>query len=278
MKTYTPLRYPGGKSKLTPFIKEVFKSNRLLDGTYVEPYAGGSAVALSLLCDGYAGKIIINDFDFSIFAFWHSAIFDTEKFINKLLEIPVTMIEWGQQKEIYENPKDFSLFELGFATFFLNRTNHSGIIKGGVIGGKNQTGKYPIDARFKKKGLIDRIRFISGFRNRISVHNCDAIDLIDGIPLGNKSLIYLDPPYYVKGSCLYKNYYTHNDHKKIADRFDDINTPCIITYDNVKQIQELYQHHDYLDFQLRYSANKTRCKGSEIMIYKNIELPETKVI
>ena len=66
MRILSPLRYPGGKSRITDFVKQIIKDNNLLDGVYVEPYAGGAAVALSLLMDEYVSSIIINDKDLSL--------------------------------------------------------------------------------------------------------------------------------------------------------------------------------------------------------------------
>ena len=76
------------------------------------------------------------------------------------------MKEWEKQKRIYENTR--SEFLLGFATFFLNRTNYSGVITGGPIGGFEQKGQWKIDARFNKKSLIDRIERISYFKSLLS--------------------------------------------------------------------------------------------------------------
>ena len=142
MKALSPLRYPGGKAKIADFIKQVVKDNDLLDGVYVEPYAGGAAVALSLLMDEYVSRIIINDKDRSIYAFWHSVLYDTERLCQLIEETPVNMETWMVQRELQspENKETVNLLTLGFSTFFMNRTNRSGIIKAGVIGGFDQTG------------------------------------------------------------------------------------------------------------------------------------------
>ena len=149
MSILSPLRYPGGKSKISNFFKQFVKDNGLLDGVYVEPYAGGASVALSLLFDEYVSKIIINDKDRSIYAFWHSVLYDTENLCRLIAETPVTMENWKKLRELQKVDKkdQASLLDLGFSTFFMNRTNRSGIIKAGVIGGYAQTGNYKMDAR-----------------------------------------------------------------------------------------------------------------------------------
>ena len=142
----SPLRYPGGKSRITNFVAKLIKDNNITGGCYVEPFAGGAGVALNLLLDGIVDRIFINDKDRSIYAFWDSAINHTERFICRLESVNVTIEEWKKQREIQLNKENANLFDLGFSTFFLNRTNRSGIIMAGVIGGISQTGKWKIDA------------------------------------------------------------------------------------------------------------------------------------
>lgn len=161
MPNYSPLRYPGGKAKLSPFIKYVIakKTNNQIN-TYIEPFAGGAGIALDLLLNNVVDNIIINDYDKAVYSFWKAAIFETNKFISKIEETDITIKEWMHQKEIYLNNRNKYSFELGFATFFLNRTNRSGIITAGPIGGIKQNGNYLIDARFNKEDLINKIQNI----------------------------------------------------------------------------------------------------------------------
>src|SRR5436305_2638665 len=136
---FTPLRYPGGKAKLAAYIKVLLKENRLLDGEYVEPYAGGSAIALELLLHEYVSRIHINDVSKPVHSFWKSALDHTDELCKLVLKTPLTVAAWDKQKRILDNADDHGTLELGFATFFLNRTNRSGILNGGIIGGRDQT-------------------------------------------------------------------------------------------------------------------------------------------
>lgn len=275
---YTPLRYPGGKGKFSPFVKDLMAENNLT-GDYLEPYAGGAGVALDLLFNNYCKNIHINDLDIAIFNFWISVTEDTECFLRLLHDTPVTIEEWFKQKDILENPDDHSQISHGFATFFLNRTNRSGILKGGVIGGKNQTGKYQLDARYNKKDLTKRIEKIGEYCNRIKVYNIDALELLGQVDnlLPENSLIYLDPPYYVKGQGLYRNFYIHDDHVKIRKALDKISSKWIVSYDNCSEIKEIYDGYYQEDYELNYSAYY-KTKGSEVMIYSDkinpVKIPE----
>lgn len=278
--TYTPLRYPGGKTRLTPYVTKIFKENSLIDGHYVEPYAGGAGLAISLLINGHARYIHLNDISLPIYAFWHSVLHETEALCQYISNVKVDMSEWEKQKYIQQECKPSNLLSLGISTLFLNRTNRSGIISGGVIGGKDQKGNYKIDARFNKKALIKKIKLIAFYKSRISIYNEDAIDFLTLLPptLPQKSLINLDPPYYVKGQSLYKNSYTHEDHKEIYNTVTRMKQFWIVTYDNVEQIKEIYSKFPFLEFKLSYSVQK-KYRGKEILIADpRLTLPDGELL
>ncbi|AHM74358.1 DNA adenine methylase [Yersinia hibernica] len=270
----TPLRYPGGKGRLGPWLAELLRHNGISGGWYVEPYAGGAGAALFLLMRGYVNHIVINDIDPVIYAFWWAILNKNEEFISLLEETPVTMENWYTQKSILSNSSEYSTLEVGFATFFLNRTNRSGILSGGVIGGKNQNGNYKIDARFNKPKLAERIRKIGEMREHISLYQLDAIELINTVEkvIPKKSLIYLDPPYYEKGSQLYRNHYKPDDHQDIYEQVKNIATPVLVTYDNCEQIREIYSKENIVEFSFHYSTHLSRPRVTEIMVYKNLEI------
>ena len=270
--TYSPLRYPGGKAKLTDFFKNLVEKNNLQGYRYVEPFAGGANVALSLLIDGYVKDIIINDFDKSIYAFWISILQDTPTFLRRIQNIPLTMEEWYKQNNIIANSDRYSLFDIGFAAFYLNRTNFSGVATAGPLGGYNQTGKYKIDARFNRSDLINRISLISSYRNHIFVKNMDALALIKSLKAENKIIIYFDPPYFIQGKKLYTNFYKENDHIILSKNIKKLKVPWVLTYDNVDYIKTLYSEIETYNISINYSA-KTHTKGKELMFLNN--LPST---
>lgn len=276
----SPLRYPGGKRKIVNFVKALLRENGLLDGNYAEPYAGGAGVALSLLFQEYSRKIHINDKSRSIYAFWHSVVHDSENFIALINDTKVSIEEWHRQRDVQKSKETADLLTLGFSTFFMNRTNRSGIIAGGVIGGLKQDGKWKLDVRFDKKSLIERIRKIARYRQRISVYNLDAIDFIQNIlpAIPSPSLLNLDPPYYIKGQSVYDNFYEHDDHVKIAQVVSQLDTPWIATYDNVPEIIVMYKKFRQKSYGLCYTAGKKQ-RGTEIMIFsKRLRIPADQEI
>lgn len=276
----SPLRYPGGKLKVVNYLKRLMEVNNLCDGTYIEPYAGGASVALSLLFCEYASRIKINDIDRSIYAFWYSVLNETDDLCRLISDTPVNMDMWHIQREVQAHKQEVGLLELGFSTFFLNRSNRSGILSGGVIGGKNQDGNYKIDARYNKADLISRIESVAEYADRIELTSMDAVTLIKRykrIP-AEKTLVYLDPPYYVKGRDLYLNYYNDNDHRAIADAIKKYKGKWLISYDAVPFIKELYQAYRQNEYYLSYSAGNP-AKGKEIMVYSDgLIVPEVDIV
>lgn len=277
---FSPLRYPGGKAKLAGVVKRVVETNDLLDAVYVEPYAGGASVALALLLGEYVKRIHINDIDRCIFGFWHSVLNETDALCKLIRDRRVSRAEWSRQKAIHARADREGLLECGFAAFFLNRTNRSGIIaSGGMIGGANQTGAWKIDARYNKDELIRRIERIAGFRGRISLHNLDSAELLRGLlpTLPHRTLLYLDPPYYIKGQRrLYANFYDHGDHEEIATMLARSDHRWIVSYDDVKQVRRLYRTFRAVRYQLGYSASEV-CAGSEVMFFSdNLIIPRPR--
>lgn len=263
-------------------MKTIIQNNGLVDGQYVEPYAGGASVGLALLMDHFVSHIHINDLDRAVYAFWYSVLHKTDELCQLISSTPISMDEWYRQRSIQQRPKRASLLQLGFSTFFLNRTNRSGIISGGVIGGKDQSGAWKLDCRFNKTELIERIRSIAAYKKRISLYNEDAFEFMTTRLPGIKedSLVYFDPPYYVKGKqMLYVNFYQPEDHNSIASLIPNLKQNWIISYDDVPEIRALYGNHKSLSYKLHYTA-QDKYQGNEILFFStdlaipNIQNPQ----
>lgn len=267
---FTPLRYPGGKAKLATFVKSIIEENHLVDGEYVEPYAGGAAIGLELLFHEYVSKIYINDISRPVYAFWKSVLQHTEELVRMVCDTKLSVNAWDKQKKILSFPADHDDLELGFATFYLNRTNRSGILNGGIIGGRDQSGPWKIDARYNAKELAYRITEIAKLKERIKLTKKDAADFIrKGASVWQeKTLVYLDPPYYLQGKGLYYDFYTHDDHEKVASIVmrEIKKQKWIVSYDNTKEIRKMYSGCKKLTYALQYSARESK-EGSEVMFF-----------
>jgi DNA adenine methylase len=266
---YSPLRYPGGKNKLSAFIAKLCVDNNI-NGQYVEPYSGGASVALFLLLEGFVEKIVLNDKDRAIYAFWHSVLNNTKKLCELIEGCELTMQEWRRQKEVQTNKGKADLLELGFSTFYLNRTNRSGILNAGAMGGVNQNGNYLMDCRLNKTELIKRIKQIASRKNDIRLYKKDAIKLIAKIQkeaINQNVVFYFDPPYYLKASTLYMNHYEDKSHKLVSDAIKNIETiKWIISYDNVPEIKKLYKECSKKEYSFKHTAYNSRV-GKEILFF-----------
>ena len=272
----SPLRYPGGKNKLAKFIASVCAENDITDH-YVEPYAGGASVALHLLLNGYVRRVTINDLDRSLYAFWHSVLYNTDRFCSLIESVDVDVKTWKMQKSV-QRDKNADLFALGFSTFFINRTNRSGILNGGIIGGVNQHGKYKINCRFNKKNLIERIKRIAEYKNRIHPKCVDARELVSKIQKQRckNTLFYFDPPYYKKGPSLYMNYYTNNDHEDMASAIKKIkDAKWIVSYDNAPEIKKMYKGYRLETRPIVYTARDVRHDKEVLFFGDDTKIPRT---
>lgn len=289
----SPLRYPGGKSVFTEFFGSFIEFNNIQSPIYIEPYCGGSGAAINLLLENKVEKIWLNDANYSIYSFWYSLKHFGELFLEKIESTEVTLKQWNVQKEILSSKwnktnSESDLFMNGFATFFLNRSNRSGILNAGPIGGSSEerqiNANYKIDARFNKSNLIPKVQNIINRKDDLIVSNFDALELLDELEgkseeFKSNSFVYLDPPYYKQGSGLYLNYYLPEDHKTISEYLSkEFSWKWLLSYDNVEEIRSLYLNFQQYSFYLNYSAQEAKL-GSELLINsRNSVLPDSLII
>lgn len=271
--TESPLRYPGGKGCLYELTREIIHLNELVHEDYAEPFAGGCGLALSLLYGGLAGEIHINDIDPGVWSFWDAVLNNTEQLVELIEKTPVTLAEWQNQKAML---KENAGLRLGFATFFLNRTNRSGIIKkAGAIGGLKQDGNYLIDCRFNKPELIRRIMRMAKYKERIHLTNLDALDFLankrGAIP--SSAFFCIDPPYYKKGASLYTSFYRPDDHVTLGRAVRALKNPWMVTYDNAPEIAAIYKAQKRFTFSINYSANVKRVGTEFLIVPKKLKIP-----
>lgn len=277
----TPLRYPGGKQKLAPFVLELMEANDLVGGDYAEPYAGGAGVAMELLLADKVDRVHLNDSSRAVHCFWHAILSKTAEFCGRIEQSPMTIREWRRQREILRNPTAATVLDLGFALFFLNRTNRSGIPTGGVIGGLQQTGEWKMDARFPRDELIRRIKAIAERRRAIRLRNWEAERfIVEYVPrLPADSLVYCDPPYFGQGHRLYLSRYDAQDHEQIARTIQgQLDRPWIVSYDGVPEILKFYADRRLFLYDLQYNAQTVR-KGKEVFVFSDtLALPDRSAV
>jgi DNA adenine methylase len=269
VKTASPLRYPGGKWRVARFFERLLRANFERPPDYLEPFAGGASLALTLLFRGFVSRIFLNDLDPAVHAFWQTVIGDTDRLVRLIEKTPISPAQWRKQRKIYQCGLHESRLQLAFSFFFLNRTSHSGILNGGMIGGAQQRGDWKIDARFNKRDLIERIRRIAAENKSIHVSGIDGLEFLgQHHRRGNRSMVYVDPPYFNAGRDLYLNAYRPDDHSDVRDAVHALRAPWVVSYDDVPPIQALYRDARCRHLNLIHTARDTRI-GKEVMFFSD---------
>lgn len=276
--TDTPLRYPGGKTQLTPFVIDLLHSNNLYGGVYAEPFAGGAGIAWRLLLNGDMTEVWLNDVDPAIFSFWDTVVQRPDEICERILKTEITIAQWERQRLILKD-SNASSTDLAFAALFLNRTNRSGILKGGVIGGKAQSGDYKLDCRFNRMDLIHKIQRISVYKEVIKISRLDAGECLQkwSKQLPRRALLNIDPPYFTQGRDLYLSFYKPKDHAGLAQIIRRISVPWMLTYDDAPEIETLYKGLPIYRKSLVYSAQVKR-RASELLVLSPSLKPPTVLL
>lgn len=275
----TPLRYPGGKQRLAPFISEILRINRLTGGHYAEPYAGGAGIAVHLLLTKQVEHIHLNDSSKPIYAFWRSIQRKPDEFCRRIAGASLTVEEWQRQKYILKNPSRFSQLDLGFSLFYLNRCNRSGIPNAGIIGGLNQSGPWKMDARFSRNELIRRVEAIAARRDQITITNLDAETYIRSCvsALPSATLVYCDPPYYNHSHRLYLNYYQPSDHVRLAQTIQrTLKRPWLVSYDDVPEIRKCYSKRRRVLCRVQYNASRVYLGTEIFFVSDSLKIPNIR--
>jgi DNA adenine methylase len=276
----SPLRYPGGKALLESYISGVIEENYYTGCAFYEPYAGGASVSLELLRLGFIARAVLVERDPLVYAFCWSVLTKNDELCAAVEACPVTLETWHslQPTRKVDDPGncDFSLLQLGVAGLFFNRTNFSGILGAGPIGGANQESEYKIDCRFNKEKLVRQIKAVVKYADQISIHFGDAITFLtehsEELATGF-TFTYIDPPYYLQGKKLYRHAYVDEDHAALAEFIRGQAYPWVLSYDDHPRIRQLYEYTEiqmqpiYLDYKVR--SNRT----AQELVISNLQIP-----
>lgn len=274
----SPLRYPGGKALLAGYIADVLEAHLLVGCTFYEPYLGGASVSLELLGKGSISNAVWVERDPLVYAFWRSVLTDPDGLCAAIDDLDVSIETWEGFQHYREvrtpRTRKYSVLELGVAGLFFNRTNFSGIIGAGPIGGRSQSSKYGIDCRFNKERIKEQIRSVSTYSDLITIHYDDAVDFMrknsEALSTGF-CFTYIDPPYYSQGRKLYRYFYEEQHHIDLADFIGKQGYPWLISYDDHARIKELYAENRIQPIYLDYNVKSSK-RATELLI-SNIEIP-----
>ncbi|WP_082016210.1 DNA adenine methylase [Aureimonas altamirensis] len=269
LRSVSPFRYPGGKAFLFKYLAQ--RLERLVPGArlYAEPFCGGAGAAVILLKMGAVSHLHLNDVDPRVYSAWKAILEETDRFVDAIQTTSIDLKAWYAARDVVQVADQYT-FELGFATFFLNRTSRSGIVSGaGPIGGYDQRGNWKIDARFNRDALSERVRWLGSVREAITLTSEDALKFLTRsstrLPL-DRTLFFVDPPYVKAGGRLYLNAMDNGKHIALSDMLQDGTLPhWVLTYDDHPLIRQLYAKKTIDDLAVTYSLQKKR-KEREILI------------
>ena len=235
-KRISPLRYPGGKSKMIPLIVEILDMQK---DVFVEPFCGGASVGLSLLQAGVINKLVLNDLDFGIYALFWTICNHPDLLFKKIDQFVPTRDTFFSFRDAIQNDyHNCQLEDAAFIFLIVNRLAFSGICKANP--------KRSLSDRYNPQELKRRINAIYKLHDKITVLNMDANDVIHEYYWNKKTTLFIDPPYYEKGKQLYHKYFSKEDHQELAASLNELYctypgcADIIITYDNNELIRKLY--------------------------------------
>jgi DNA adenine methylase len=263
-RVMSPLRYPGSKVRITEMVAGLLEQNLLVGSHLYEPFAGGSAVSLGLLANGFIPSATWIERDPLIYAFWRMAKDHPDELIDRMMRGKVSLASWRRMLPLREvkRPTKQNLAALGYAGLFFNRTCFSGIVGAGPIGGMTQSSAYKIDCRFNKKELAASIRTCSEIMKRVDIIFGDGIKFLGAhcLKMPAHSLVYIDPPYVTNGYKLYRYHFEVAQHEALSDAVNGLCVPWLMSYDNHQLIRSLYAGE-----QAKYVKTYQSLKGSRFV-------------
>lgn len=247
-KRLSPLRYPGGKSRLIDQIYARLLPNKM--DTFVELFAGGASLGLSLLDAGAIKTLVLNDLDPMVYAFWDSVLHSPGYLMARLERFSPNMAAFLEAKDILGRaangdrsiPQDM----LAWSFFLLNRTCFGGIITAGPLCGKKGSNSELL-SRWNPKNLLKRLTRISEMAENIKLYSMDAEQFLTSTDYwwDEKTTFFIDPPYVKMGDSLYVEKFPEEKHVSLAETLVGLylSYPCadvVVTYDDCPLVRELY--------------------------------------
>lgn len=274
----SPLRYPGGKRRLVPYMAAALKANGIQPDLLVEPFAGGASVGLELLAFGFVKRVALGDLDPYVAAFWETTFEDADWLCEQVESVPLDLETWERMKgSNFRGRRNRAL-----ACLYLNRTSFNGALhrRAGPIGGKRASSAYEIGCRFPRERIVQRIRACAALADRVELVVAEeAMNLVKRTrelarKRGWEVFFYLDPPFWAKSQYLYRRAFTRNMHRRLAESLRWVDDPYLLSYDPAPEIVELYRHDHLLvqEIELLYSGRAT--DGIAELVITNLpELP-----
>ena len=269
----SPLRYPGGKFRLSKTIFGYIPDHK----EYRELMVGGGSVFLRML-DAYPErKYWINDINSDLIAFWKtlksksfSLADEAESFKNRYKD---------NGKELFillKNRDDWKgEFEIALRLYILNMISFSGLVDAGGYSKLSFEGRFTVAS-------FSRIRELSNKLKNVKITNRSFESVTK--KFGSDVFLYIDPPYFKqKNSKLYGirgTYHINFNHLLLRETLNNSKFNWLLSYDDSEYIRELYTNDDFIiksidgHYGMNNVGKKTAPVGKELLImnYENNRL------
>ena len=241
----SPFRYPGGKTWLVPRIRQWLASIPK-PKCFIEPFAGGAIVGLTVAFEKYADEVILVEKDEQVAAVWRTIIDDKNGAQWLAEQIIQFQLSPDSAKELLaRNSRSIRL--KAFQTIVQNRINHGGILAPGAGSLKHGENGKGILSRWYPETLKRRILDISLVKERIRFVLGDGIEIIHKYRDGMNTVFFIDPPYTAStkkaGSRLYK--YHQIDHEKLFHEVSQVKGDFLLTYDDAEEVRALARQYRF---------------------------------
>jgi DNA adenine methylase len=229
----SPFRYPGGKSWLIPYVRR-WLLNIKSPVHFVEPFAGGANVGLTVALENLAEHVTLVELDKDIATVWQTILGNQASRLTKMIvSFPIS------KRAVRSALKSTTRSQLShaFNTLLKNRVRRGGIMTedASLLNfGENGRG---IKSRWYPETLKKRIDAISQHRQKISFFWGDGLEFIQNVGKTQNLAFFIDPPYTGAGRRLYRHF--EIDHRKLFETVAELSGSWLLTYDNSKEIRAL---------------------------------------
>ena len=265
----SPFRYPGGKTWLVPRLREWLGSMDTRPKDFIEPFAGGGVISLTVAFENLAERVIMVELDEDVTAVWKTILGkENEWLVNRILTFELSAET--ARDALSKKPK--SIREHAFNTLLRNRVSHGGILAPGSGFIKNGENGKGITSRWYPETIAKRIRHISTVRSRINLVHGDGIDVMSKHKNDGDAVFFIDPPYTAAGKKAGARLYKHStiDHEQLFCMASELAGDFLMTYDNAYGIHELADKHCF-DTESIAMKNTHHAKMTELLIGRNLD-------
>ncbi len=242
VKQLSPFRYPGGKTWFVPYLKRWLSSRQARPLEFIEPFAGGASVGVTVLYENLADHVTLVELDEQVVSVWKT-IFQGNA--NALAERIVTFdLRLENVLETLAAPF-ITLEDQAFQTIIRNRVNRGGILASGagmIKEGENGKG---LRSRWYPETLKKRILQLASLRDQITVIHGDGIAELERRPDDAGVVAFIDPPYSAGGKKAGNRLYNHFElnHEHLFRIVERLRGDFVMTYDNAPEVAQFALGH-----------------------------------